>query len=101
MQAGLAQRIDQPVELGWEPKVPLEEGLKKTIDHFDGLLKTSNRLKCVRFDRGDRRRHVGDRRLADSGGHRIRAGITDRRHGLPDRRRQGDSDSSNDLVTAG
>ena len=24
--------------LGWEPKVPLEEGLKKTIAYFDGLL---------------------------------------------------------------
>ncbi len=22
--------------LGWEPKVPLEEGLKKTLDYFDG-----------------------------------------------------------------
>ena len=29
-------------KLNWEPKVPLEEGLKKTIDYFDGLL-TSNR----------------------------------------------------------
>ena len=25
--------------LGWEPKVPLEEGLKKTIEYFDKLLK--------------------------------------------------------------
>ena len=25
--------------LGWEPKIPLEEGLKKTIDYFDKLLK--------------------------------------------------------------
>lgn len=24
---------------GWEPKIQLEEGLKKTIDYFDGLLK--------------------------------------------------------------
>ena len=24
--------------LGWEPKVPLEEGLKKTIAYFDDLL---------------------------------------------------------------
>ena len=23
---------------GWEPKVPLEEGLKQTIAYFDGLL---------------------------------------------------------------
>lgn len=26
-------------ELGWEPKTPLDEGLKKTIAYFDGLLK--------------------------------------------------------------
>jgi UDP-glucuronate decarboxylase len=27
--------------LGWEPKVPLEEGLKKTISYFQGLLSSS------------------------------------------------------------
>ncbi len=27
--------------LGWEPKVPLREGLKRTIDYFDGLLSAS------------------------------------------------------------
>ncbi len=26
-------------ELGWEPKIQLEEGLKKTIAYFDALLK--------------------------------------------------------------
>ncbi|MDH3982234.1 MAG: SDR family oxidoreductase [Kiritimatiellaceae bacterium] len=26
-------------KLGWEPKVPLKEGLAKTIEYFDGLLK--------------------------------------------------------------
>ena len=26
--------------LGWEPKVPLREGLKKTIDYFEDLLRT-------------------------------------------------------------
>jgi len=25
--------------LGWEPKTPLEEGLKKTIEYFEGLLR--------------------------------------------------------------
>ena len=26
-------------KLGWQPKVPLEEGLKRTIAYFDGVLK--------------------------------------------------------------
>jgi len=29
-------------KLGWEPKVPLREGLKKTIDYFDTMLRNSN-----------------------------------------------------------
>jgi len=33
-------------KLGWEPKIQLEEGLKKTIPYFEGLLKlTTVRLK--------------------------------------------------------
>jgi UDP-glucuronate decarboxylase len=28
-------------KLGWEPKVPLSEGLKKTIDYFDAMLRAS------------------------------------------------------------
>jgi UDP-glucuronate decarboxylase len=32
---GLARR-----QLGWEPKVPLREGLKETIAYFDRLLRT-------------------------------------------------------------
>lgn len=31
-------------ELGWEPKIQLEEGLKKTIDYFEGWL-SSNTIK--------------------------------------------------------
>jgi len=31
-------------ELGWEPKVALEEGLKKTISYFDELLKENHEL---------------------------------------------------------
>jgi UDP-glucuronate decarboxylase len=26
-------------ELGWEPKVPLEEGLRRTVAYFEGLLR--------------------------------------------------------------
>ena len=29
-------------KLGWEPKVPLSEGLKKTIDYFEAMLRNSN-----------------------------------------------------------
>jgi UDP-glucuronate decarboxylase len=28
--------------LGWEPKVPLDEGLRKTVDYFDDLLRSGN-----------------------------------------------------------
>lgn len=34
----LAEKI-----LSWKPKVPLEEGLKKTIEYFEGLLQLSSR----------------------------------------------------------
>jgi UDP-glucuronate decarboxylase len=30
--------------LGWQPKVPLETGLKKTIEYFDQLLRTEQKL---------------------------------------------------------
>ena len=51
-------------ELGWQPKVSLEEGLNKTIEYFDALLKASNRLRYVEFGRGNRRKSVANRRLA-------------------------------------
>lgn len=34
---GLATNV-----LGWEPRVPLEEGLRKTVDYFDDLLRAGN-----------------------------------------------------------
>jgi UDP-glucuronate decarboxylase len=34
-------------KLSWEPKVPLEQGLKKTIEYFDGLLRTNSRVSRV------------------------------------------------------
>jgi UDP-glucuronate decarboxylase len=33
--------------LGWQPKVQLDEGLKKTIAYFDALLKTNRALSAV------------------------------------------------------
>lgn len=38
----LANRV-----LGWEPKVPLDEGLKKTIDYFDDLLRSSDMTATI------------------------------------------------------
>ena len=34
-------------KLKWEPKVPLEQGLKKTIEYFDGLLKSNRAVSRV------------------------------------------------------
>ncbi len=34
---GLAKRL-----LGWEPKVPLEDGLRRTVAYFDGVLRRGN-----------------------------------------------------------
>jgi UDP-glucuronate decarboxylase len=33
--------------LGWKPKVPLDEGLRKTIDYFDDLLHSKNADEAV------------------------------------------------------
>ena len=33
--------------LKWEPKVPLEQGLKKTIEYFDGLLRSNDQVSRV------------------------------------------------------
>ena len=35
-------------ELGWEPVVPLEEGLKRTIEYFDRILNVNNGLNSVK-----------------------------------------------------
>jgi UDP-glucuronate decarboxylase len=31
-------------KLGWQPTIPLREGLRKTIDYFDDLLKSDDTL---------------------------------------------------------
>jgi UDP-glucuronate decarboxylase len=74
-------------ELGWEPKVSLDEGLKKTVEHFDRLLKSSSRVSKVDFVRFDRRQRAKDRRLAEHAEFMLtrerkdlRAGTRDRRH---------------------
>ena len=36
---GVVRFITLKEKLGWEPTVPLREGLAKTIEYFDGLLK--------------------------------------------------------------
>jgi UDP-glucuronate decarboxylase len=33
--------------LGWEPKIQLDAGLKKTIAYFDALLKTNRAISSV------------------------------------------------------
>jgi UDP-glucuronate decarboxylase len=33
--------------LKWEPNVPLEQGLKKTIEYFDGLLRGNQTVSRV------------------------------------------------------
>ena len=34
-------------KLRWEPKVPLEQGLAKTIEYFDGLLRGNQQVSRV------------------------------------------------------
>ena len=87
-------------ELGWQPKVSLEEGLNKTIEYFDTLLKVSNRLKYVEFGRGNRRKGAGNRRLARSEEYNMPEGMTDRRRGAQDRRDCNGVSSSTSSMTA-
>ena len=87
-------------ELGWQPKVALEEGLKKTVEHFDALLKASKRLKYVDFSRGNRRSNITNRRLADSEDFKIMKGRTDRRCGSRDRRDGNGHNTATSSMTA-
>lgn len=80
-------------ELGWQPKVQLEEGLKKTIEYFHRLLKSSARVSKVDFARFDRRQHAGDRRRAQRQDYRLIGDGKDRRRASRDRRRAADNDS--------
>jgi UDP-glucuronate decarboxylase len=79
-------------ELGWQPKVQLEEGLEKTIEYFDQLLKSSARVSKVDFARSDRRQRAGDRRRAEREDYKLIGDGKCRRRGVRDRRRAADSD---------
>ncbi|NOR41523.1 MAG: NAD-dependent epimerase/dehydratase family protein [Gammaproteobacteria bacterium] len=72
-------------ELGWQPKIALKEGLTKTIEHFDKLLRSSERkASYIRVVRRDRRRFSQDRRIANNGA--STDGKGDRRSEISDRR---------------
>ena len=80
-------------ELGWQPQVQLEEGLKKTIAYFDRLLRSSARVSKVDFARFDRRQHAGDRRRAQRQDYRLIGDGKDRRRATRDRRSAADDDT--------
>jgi UDP-glucuronate decarboxylase len=73
-------------ELDWEPRVSLDEGLTKTVEHFSRLLDVSASVSRVDFVRFERRQRSGDRR---TGREDFRLGFegNDRRSGPRDRRR--------------
>lgn len=87
-------------ELGWQPKVELEDGLKKTIEYFDRLLKSSGRVTKVDFAPFDRRRHAGDRRRAERQDYKLIPDVKDRRRGVRDRRRAADNDARTAFAAA-
>ena len=87
-------------ELGWQPKVSLQEGLHKPVEYFDRLLKSSNRLRHVDFSRGNRRKTVANRRHVNSEDYQNRLDVVDRRRGCRDRRDCIDIDCATDSLTA-
>jgi len=80
------------MELGWQPKVTLQEGLKKTISYFEKLLESSPRPeRYIEIVRRERRLSLQDRRIANID--TSPNGIKDRRSGTCDRRAAIDDDS--------
>jgi hypothetical protein len=79
-------------ELGWQPKVALQDGLEKTIAYFEGLLESSPRKeRYIEIVRRERRTSVRDRRVANID---ISAkGFRDERSGTSDRRAAIDNDT--------
>jgi UDP-glucuronate decarboxylase len=78
-------------ELGWEPRVPLREGLLRTIDHFESLLKAPATVGQMGTVRGSGRREIPDKQRISSDDYRSVVGIGDQR-GRADRR---DTDGGN------
>ena len=88
-------------ELGWQPAIPLDEGLRKTADYFDALLKSSDRVKHINFDVVNRRNSAADRRIADCDEYNIGEDVVlDRRQGPRDRRYCSGDDSANNYRSA-
>jgi UDP-glucuronate decarboxylase len=73
-------------ELGWQPKVSLDEGLRKTIEYFDALLGLSSPLKHIEIERDGRHDSSADRRVVYCREYRSKKKAVDRRLGLRDRR---------------
>lgn len=71
-------------ELNWEPRIPLEEGLYKTIDYFEDLLRGISEPTYLAFSQDERRN--GQRRIIDNDHHLELETGRDRRKGTFDRR---------------
>jgi UDP-glucuronate decarboxylase len=66
-------------ELGWEPRISLQEGLTKTIEHFDSLLRTVRGVGRLTSFCGNRRGGLADRRRISSDDYWSDVGMNDRR----------------------
>jgi hypothetical protein len=84
-------------ELGWQPKVSLDEGLRKTIEYFDALLGLSSPLKRIGIERDGRHVSSADRRVVDCREYKIKKKAVDRRLGLRDRRYGDDKSAASDM----
>jgi UDP-glucuronate decarboxylase len=78
-------------ELDWGPKISLEEGLRRTVDYFARLLKSSASVNRVDFVRFERRQRSGDRRRSGHEDFKLVAEGKERRSGPRDRRRSAHS----------
>lgn len=87
-------------ELGWQPKVSLEEGLRKTVAYFDALLKTSGRVSYIETSRNKHRYSAADRRFADSEEYKIIVGGVNRRGSSWGRRSSDDSAATKTFISA-